>query len=369
MHRAPSTVEEYQNWFSQLSEFSGIKNRGDATRNDIERFKTGLPRQGKTRPRGVGLDKVSINNVSGAGESHPRALSEPDKHVSAHPAPISRNRYGFAPKHQCGNKFGSQFATPVRTGGGKYDPEAMRFHTLYRLSDMPLSNCASDTPSTPAAPRLALTFFQASQTDRLLMPNDFCSSITLLPRSSVDAIQQHEKHGPFAPRELPRFTANTGRSAPAPGIGTLVLAGHPLGHLPLHPDDRFIAKKHENEAETLGRNYGGKEEHQYARAGDSGEGLLIAPGVGTIDATGNNTRFFGHLYFAEYQAVFDDVKTIFRKGIRADDRTDLLEAKVVKAGRYRKFKLSVLSFSVSLQLLRSYSGDCHCDQDDGALTD
>ena len=48
--------------------------------------------------------------VSGAGEFHPRALSEPDMHVSAHPAPISRTRYGLTPKRQCGNKSGSRLA-------------------------------------------------------------------------------------------------------------------------------------------------------------------------------------------------------------------------------------------------------------------
>ena len=87
--------------------------------------------------------------VSGAGEFHPRALSEPDVHVSAHPAPISRIRDGIA---------------------------ATRFLFLHRIP-----------PGIP-----------------------------------VDAMQQREKHDPFAPRALPRFHTNTGRPAPVPGIGTLV---------------------------------------------------------------------------------------------------------------------------------------------------
>lgn len=112
--------------------------------------------------------------ASGAGESHPRALSEPDVHVSAHPAPISRIRDGIA---------------------------ATRFLFLHRIP-----------PGIP-----------------------------------VDAMQQREKHDPFAPRALLRFHTTTGRSAPVPGVGTLALVGHPLGHLPLHPDDRFPGSLREPE--------------------------------------------------------------------------------------------------------------------------
>ena len=43
------------------------------------------------------------------------------------------------------------------TGGGKYDPEDIRFQILYRLFFRSLSNTSSVTPSTPGAPRLALT--------------------------------------------------------------------------------------------------------------------------------------------------------------------------------------------------------------------
>ena len=128
--------------------------------------------------------------ASGAGESHPRALSEPDVHVSAHPAPISRIRDGIA---------------------------ATRFLFLHRIP-----------PGIP-----------------------------------VDAMQQREKHDPFAPRALPRFLTTTGRSAPVPGVGTLALVGHPLGHLPLHPDDRFPGSLREPEPSSrrlyAGRHVGSKQ--------------------------------------------------------------------------------------------------------------
>ena len=40
--------------------------------------------------------------------------------------------------------------------------------------------------------------------------------------------------GPFAPPALPGFIATLGPSAPAPRIGTRLLAGQPLGGLPWH---------------------------------------------------------------------------------------------------------------------------------------
>ncbi len=97
----------------------------------------------------------------------------------------------------------------------------------------------------------------------LLMPSDFCPSITLLPVIPVDAMQQREKHDPFAPRALPRFHANTGRCAPVPGFGTLVLVGLPHGHLPSHPDDSFPASLREPEPSSrrlhAGRHVGSKQ--------------------------------------------------------------------------------------------------------------
>lgn len=62
-HRACSTVSEYTMWFLQFVEHSGIVRLGDTTRSDVESFKAKLLRQGKGKPRGVGLDKVSINNA------------------------------------------------------------------------------------------------------------------------------------------------------------------------------------------------------------------------------------------------------------------------------------------------------------------
>jgi hypothetical protein len=46
----------------------------------------------------IKLASAKTDEVSGAGESHPRALTEPDVHVSTHQAPISRKRSRYYPK-------------------------------------------------------------------------------------------------------------------------------------------------------------------------------------------------------------------------------------------------------------------------------
>lgn len=62
-HRASSTIEAYTMWLDQFKEHSGLARLGDAARSDVESFKAKLLRQGKGKPRGVGLDKASINNA------------------------------------------------------------------------------------------------------------------------------------------------------------------------------------------------------------------------------------------------------------------------------------------------------------------
>ena len=52
----------------------------------------------------------------------------------------------------------------ARTGGGKYDPELIRFQILYRLFFRSDSNSPKVTSSTPGAPLFAATFLYASHT-------------------------------------------------------------------------------------------------------------------------------------------------------------------------------------------------------------
>jgi hypothetical protein len=52
------------------------------------------------------------------------------------------------------------------TGGGKYEPDDIRFHSLYKFLDRFCSNIAIVSSSMPAAPRLAFTRWYAYHTAR-----------------------------------------------------------------------------------------------------------------------------------------------------------------------------------------------------------
>ncbi|NHQ92338.1 alpha/beta hydrolase [Janthinobacterium lividum] len=76
--------------------------------------------------------------------------------------------------------------------------------------------------------------------------------------------------------------------------------------------------------------------HGYARAGDSGAGMLIVAGVETIDATGVDTSFMKHSYFAEKRSALSDMFYLIRNNARADQR--FLDPVDTAAGRYWTFK-------------------------------
>ncbi|MCC7641902.1 MULTISPECIES: alpha/beta hydrolase [unclassified Janthinobacterium] len=76
--------------------------------------------------------------------------------------------------------------------------------------------------------------------------------------------------------------------------------------------------------------------HGYARAGDSGAGMLIVAGVETIDATGVDTSFMKHTYFAEKRSALSDMFYLIRNHARADQR--FLDPVDTVAGRYWTFK-------------------------------
>lgn len=78
-----------------------------------------------------------------------------------------------------------------------------------------------------------------------------------------------------------------------------------------------------------------KKIHGYPRAGESGDGLVILPGVETIDATEQDTSFLGHAYFAEERPVLADIFELF-KGQRANSRFGLRPIDS-RAGRYWVF--------------------------------
>lgn len=80
-----------------------------------------------------------------------------------------------------------------------------------------------------------------------------------------------------------------------------------------------------------------KKVHGGPRAGDSGRGIVIMPGIETIDATAVDTGFLGHSYYAESRSVLSDIFYLIHDGKRAENRFGLKPV-TSPAGRYWKFE-------------------------------
>jgi len=78
--------------------------------------------------------------------------------------------------------------------------------------------------------------------------------------------------------------------------------------------------------------------HGYARAGESGAGLVVAKGVETIDASKMETSFIGHTYFAEQRSALSDMYYLIQKHARAAERFGL-QAVESAMGRHWTFRV------------------------------
>ncbi|MDP2138412.1 MAG: alpha/beta hydrolase [Candidatus Didemnitutus sp.] len=58
----------------------------------------------------------------------------------------------------------------------------------------------------------------------------------------------------------------------------------------------------------------------YIRVGDASQRVVVAPGIETIDASGLDTSFLEHSYFAEERHVLGDIKKLVLQGLRAAGR-------------------------------------------------
>ena len=67
-----------------------------------------------------------------------------------------------------------------------------------------------------------------------------------------------------------------------------------------------------------------KEVHGYARAGDSGGGLVVLPGLETIDASGVDESILAHSYFVESKPVIRDILNLLRHSLPAGRREGLV---------------------------------------------
>ncbi|MGB5339751.1 MAG: alpha/beta fold hydrolase [Gammaproteobacteria bacterium] len=73
--------------------------------------------------------------------------------------------------------------------------------------------------------------------------------------------------------------------------------------------------------------------HGYARAGETGDGLVVIDGVETIDASNVSGGILGHSYFAEDWRIMEDIFSLLQTGQRADNRFGLA-AVDSERGRY-----------------------------------
>lgn len=63
--------------------------------------------------------------------------------------------------------------------------------------------------------------------------------------------------------------------------------------------------------------------HGNPRAGDAGETIVLLKGIETIDATGVDTSFMSHSYFADTNSIISDIFNIIQTGQRALNRKHL----------------------------------------------
>jgi esterase/lipase superfamily enzyme len=63
-----------------------------------------------------------------------------------------------------------------------------------------------------------------------------------------------------------------------------------------------------------------KQVHGYARAGDSGEGLVVIPGIDTIDVSGIDTSLLGHSYYGGSHSILADLYHVIQEALPASQR-------------------------------------------------
>lgn len=76
--------------------------------------------------------------------------------------------------------------------------------------------------------------------------------------------------------------------------------------------------------------------HKYPRAGDSGNNIVVVPGVDTIDASDVDTSFIGHSYYGDERTVISDLYYLL--GGNPPDQRHGLEPKKCPKGCYWAFR-------------------------------
>lgn len=81
--------------------------------------------------------------------------------------------------------------------------------------------------------------------------------------------------------------------------------------------------------------------HGGERIGQGGDDIIVLKGLDTIDATGIDTSFLGHSYFAEKEILVKDLKDVIHKSLPPSKRDSLIE-KIKEKLAYWKFRLDNL---------------------------
>ncbi len=71
-----------------------------------------------------------------------------------------------------------------------------------------------------------------------------------------------------------------------------------------------------------------KQVHGYPRAGDSGEGMLVIPGIDTVDVTSVDTSLLGHSYYGSNHSVLEDLWDLLHESKPPAQRNWLRSAKI-----------------------------------------
>jgi esterase/lipase superfamily enzyme len=80
-----------------------------------------------------------------------------------------------------------------------------------------------------------------------------------------------------------------------------------------------------------------KSKHEYARAGESGSGLVIVPGVYTLDVSELETDFLGHSYFGDNKTVLFDLFRLFKERRQPPDQRCGIRARQQGSSTYWAF--------------------------------
>lgn len=77
-----------------------------------------------------------------------------------------------------------------------------------------------------------------------------------------------------------------------------------------------------------------KSMHEYPRAGETGDGIVVVPDVDTIDVSAVKTDLIGHSYYGSNRSVLSDIFNLVRNGLPPERRPGLVEKMLNGTYRY-----------------------------------